>query len=128
MTQASNAIGQQGEHIAQMIYKRQGFRIEAVNWRAGRLGEIDLIVVHPQRRILAFVEVKTRKNAHCGHPFEAVGLRKQRQIQLLAEAYLATHPQAPNIQLRFDVVGVAYPGQGCPAEISHLESAFEANF
>lgn len=128
MTQASHAIGQQGEHIAQMIYRRQGFSIEALNWRAGRLGEIDIIAFHPQSRILAFVEVKTRKNPQHGHPFEAVGPRKQKQIQRLAEAYLASHPQLHDVQMRFDVVGVSYPGQGQPAEISHLEDAFSAQF
>jgi putative endonuclease len=124
MTQASNAIGYQGEKTAQMIYTRLGFRIEALNWRAGRLGEIDVIAYQPQTRLLAFVEVKTRKNTQYGHPFEAVDLRKQAQLRRLAEAYLASHPQPAHVQMRFDVVGIYYPGQGRAAEISHLENAF----
>ena len=124
MTRASTITGQKGEHIAQLHYRRQGFRIEALNWRAGRVGEIDLIVYHPQQRLLAFVEVKARRSAEQGHPFEAVGFRKQRQLRLLAEAYLASHPQAPDVTMRFDVVGIYYPGNGLPAEVSSLENAF----
>jgi putative endonuclease len=124
MTQASNATGQRGELIAQRIYQRQGFRIEALNWRAGRAGEIDVIAFHPQRRLLAFVEVKTRKGSDYGHPFEAVGPGKQGRLRRLAEAYLANHPKAEDVEMRFDVVGICYPGQGKPAEISWLENAF----
>ena len=124
MTIASRATGQKGEQLAQNIYLRQGFRIEALNWRAGRSGEIDVIAFHPAKRILAFVEVKTRRSADYGHPFEAVGPRKQGQLHRLAEAYLASRPLADDVQLRFDVVGIYYPGQGKPAEISHLENAF----
>lgn len=124
MTQASNVTGLKGEQMAQKIYTRQGFRIEALNWRAGRLGEIDVIAYQPQMRLLAFIEVKTRKTADYGHPYEAVGSRKQSQLRMLAEAYLASHPQLAEVQMRFDVVGIYYPGQGRPAEISHLENAF----
>ncbi len=124
MTLTSNQTGLRGEQIAQRIYMAQGFRIEALNWRAGRSGEIDVIAYHPVQRLLVFVEVKTRKSAEYGHPFEAVGVAKQAQVRRLAEAYLAQHPPESTVQIRFDVVGVAYPGQGRPAVVSHLENAF----
>ena len=124
MTQASNQTGLKGEQIAQKIYTAQGFCIEALNWRAGRSGEIDVIASHAQQRLLVFVEVKTRKSADYGHPFEAVGAGKQAQVRRLAEAYLAQYPPGHEVQIRFDVVGIFYPGKGRPAEVSHLENAF----
>jgi len=124
MTQASHATGQKGELIAQSLYRRQGFEIKALNWRVGRVGEIDLIAFHPQSQVLAFIEVKTRKNQNYGHPLEAIGPTKQAQLARLAEAYLSEYPPGPKVQVRFDVVGIYYPGQGRPAEVSHLENAF----
>lgn len=125
MTQKSRRTGQTGEELAKRILSMKGFRIEAVNWRMGVLGEIDLIAYHPQSTILAFVEVKTRRTAQYGAPQEAVNPRKQAQLAALAEAYLATHPQAEHVRMRFDVVGIFYPGQGKPAQIEHIEDAFQ---
>jgi len=124
MTQAFYTTGQKGEIIARKIYQSLGFRVEVVNWRFGRQGEIDLIAFHAGHNLLAFVEVKTRKSATCGHPFDAVGLGKQQQLRRLAEAYLMQHPPQTESQIRFDVVGIVYPGHGRPAEISHVENAF----
>jgi putative endonuclease len=124
MTNRSKETGQKGETIAQAILRRKGFRIEAVNWRSGKLGEIDLIAWHPQERLLAFVEVKTRKSGLFGSPAEAVNARKQAQIATLAEIWLAQHPPEADARIRFDVIGIYYPGQGKPAEITHIEDAF----
>lgn len=124
MTRQSRETGQQGERIAQAILRSKGFRIEAVNWRPGKLGEIDLIAWHPQERLLAFIEVKTRKGGLFGAPAEAVDERKQARLTMLAEAWLTQNPQQDDVQVRFDVISVHYPGQGRPADITHLENAF----
>lgn len=124
MTQASRRTGQTGEDLAKRVLSVKGFQIEAVNWRMGTLGEIDLIAYHPRQAILAFVEVKTRRTAQYGTPQETVDPRKQTQLAILAEAYLAAHPQPPHVQMRFDVIGIFYPGQGKPAQITHIEDAF----
>ncbi len=118
------SIGRQGEQIAGAILKRKGFRMEAANWRCGKLGEIDLIAYHPQEKLLAFVEVKTRRGQSHGIPLEAVDARKQAQLGALAEAFLAAHPHIQAEIFRFDVVGVYFPGGGRPAEVEHLENAF----
>ena len=124
MTKQSRATGQQGEKIAEAILKRKGFRIEAVNWRYSKLGEIDLIAYQEEDSLLAFVEVKTRKSGLYGCPAEAVDERKQAQLAALAEIYLAEHPELADGQIRFDVISVYYPGLGKAAEIEHLENAF----
>lgn len=124
MTRQSRETGQQGERIAQAVLRSKGFSIEAVNWRSGKLGEIDLIAWHPHDRLLAFVEVKTRKGGLFGTPAEAVDQRKQAQLSMLAEAWLTHHPQPDDVQIRFDVISIHYPGQGKPADITHIENAF----
>lgn len=117
--------GQIGERIAQHVLKTKGFRIEACNWRSGHVGEIDIIAYLPQEQVLAFVEVKSRKTAEYGSPLEAVSPAKQQRIVKLADAYLAEHPQQAQVIVRFDVISVFYPGGGKPAEIEHIENAFQ---
>lgn len=124
MTQASHRIGQQGEKIAQSILRQKGFQIESLNWRAGQLGEVDLIAYHPGEKLLAFVEVKTRRGDRFGSPDEAVHLGKQSRILALAEMYLSMHPQPADTSFRFDVVSILFPGGGKPADIAHIENAF----
>ena len=100
--------------------------MEAINWRAGRLGEIDIVAFHPQERLLVFVEVKTRRGTRHGTPVEAVTPRKQAQLVALTETYLSLRPEnltAPET-IRFDVISVSFPGGNRPAEIDHLENAF----
>lgn len=118
------SIGRQGEQIAGAVLKRKGFRIEAANWRYGKLGEIDLIAYHPREALLAFVEVKTRRSSRYGAPVEAVDTRKQAQLGALAEAFLASHPDIQADAFRFDVISVYFPGEGKPAEVEHIENAF----
>lgn len=124
MTKASRQTGYNGEMLAQRILARKGFRMEALNWRAGKLGEIDLVAYHPEQGLLVFVEVKARRSGQYGAPQEAVHPRKQAQIAAMAEAYLAQHPTGNQVQIRFDVIGILYPGGGKPIQIEHIEDAF----
>jgi putative endonuclease len=119
-------LGRHGEQIAGALLKSKGFTIEAVNWRAGRLGEIDLIAYHPLERMLVFVEVKTRRGNLYGEPVEAVTPRKQAQLLSLAEAFMGGQNRPELEHIRFDVVSICFPGQGRPADVTHLENAFSA--
>ncbi|WP_373531786.1 YraN family protein [Vampirovibrio sp.] len=127
MSQAGNQTGHRGEQIAQLFLRQKGFRIEALNWRWGKNGEIDLVVFHPEVKLLAFVEVKTRKSLAQGSPQEAVDQKKIHQILSLAEAYLSTHPVSADVSIRFDVIAIYFPGGAQPANITHIESAFTSN-
>ena len=111
-------IGRWGEQAAARFLEQKGYRVTGMNF-ACRFGEIDIIA--EDRRYLAFVEVKLRKNAAHGQAREFVTPAKQRRIILAAELYLAAHPTRK--QPRFDVVEV-YGAEGRIDSICHIEDAF----
>jgi putative endonuclease len=109
------SLGRAGEERAAAHYRAHGYVVLAQNWRAGRSGEIDLVVARDD--VLVICEVKTRSSERFGLPFEAVDWRKQRRLRTLAVAFLqAHHTHAGSI--RFDVASV----RGSTVEI--LEAAF----
>ena len=67
---AHNAeLGRRGEQLAVDHLEARGMAVLERNWRC-RLGEIDIVA--RDRGDLVFIEVKTRSNSDCGHPFEAI--------------------------------------------------------
>lgn len=90
------------EQRALRHYRLRCYRILGTNvWIGGY--EIDLVV--RRGRALAFVEVKSKGGDCYGHPFEMVTAEKQRRLRRAAEAWLAAHPEAEELEPRFDVVG-----------------------
>ena len=99
---STSETGMRGELVAYAYLKRRGYRIVAHRYRS-RSGEIDLIAWDGD--ILAFIEVKYRRNRLYGGPEEAVGLAKQRQICRAAADYrLGLRRKAA--AWRFDIVGI----------------------
>lgn len=119
MTQDRLSLGRQGEDAAARYLQEQGMKILARNLRTP-LGEIDLVASH--RRILAFIEVKTRRGTLFGSPAEAVGPRKQRQIVRAAKWYLNDNAHK-DLQPRFDVIAIVVSGN--ELQIEHIPGAFE---
>ncbi len=116
-------LGAWGEEQAAKTLEQAGFRIVGRNFRT-RFGEVDLIARKDD--ILAFVEVKLRKNEDYGSAREFVTVSKQRKIRMAAESYLSSRIWAQELQPRFDVIEVYAPhGTNGRAEITHLENAFE---
>ena len=102
MTEARRSLGAAGEQQAARWYEAHGYRVLDRNWRC-REGELDLVVA--RRRLLVFVEVKTRRTDRFGTPAEAVTPAKQRRLRVLASRYLAITGARP-AALRFDVVSI----------------------
>lgn len=114
--------GRWGEERAARYLRLRGWRIVEKNY-SSRFGEIDLIASH--RDILAFIEVKTRKNAAHGEAKEFVTAAKRQRILATASYYLAEHET--ELQPRFDVIEI-YAPDGADTRfprINHLENAFE---
>ena len=105
--------------VAKRFLEAVGYGTLAHRFRIGRL-EIDLVV--RKGPIVAFVEVKTRRNAVFGSPLEAVTWAKQLEIVKVAQGWMDRHG-SPTDEFRFDVVGVTVTSGG-RAKVQHVEDAF----
>lgn len=118
---AGENSGRWGEEQALRYLKLRGWRIEETNY-ACRMGEIDIIA----RRfsVLAFIEVKTRKDDRHGMAREYVTFAKQQRILATASMYLSEHDT--ELQPRFDVIEVYAPlgSETVRPRIIHIEDAF----
>ena len=111
--------GRRGESAAAEYLKKKKYRIIGMNYSC-RFGEIDLIAEN--REYVAFVEVKSRKNARFAEAREFVNEAKQRRIAATAALWLAQNQTKK--QPRFDVVEI-YGTDGEIRSINHIENAFE---
>jgi putative endonuclease len=114
-------LGADGERAAERCLRAHGYTIVERNYRCG-LGEVDLIALDGST--VVFVEVKTRRRPAAGSPFDAVDVRKQRQIVRTAEHYVVTR-RLDDRDVRFDVVGVWPEGGGFACEL--VRDAFDAS-
>lgn len=105
MTEGKNkrSFGGEGEKLAADYLMHNGYRLLDMNYRSGRMGEIDIVAA--QDEFICFIEVKTRTGSLFGRPCEAVGRRKQENLRRLAWAYLK-HKGLTGRNARFDIVEV----------------------
>lgn len=116
---AKQVLGKEGERIAEQYLKKKGYKVIQRNYRCP-VGELDLIVL--DRRVVVFVEVKTRSGTAYGSPLEAVEFRKQRKMIQAAQYFLSGN-RLHQRDARFDVVGISWPGR--EPVVEHIENAFE---
>lgn len=112
-------VGQQGEDLAVRHLRGKGYKIITRNYRTPQ-GEIDIVARH--KGVLVFAEVKTRSSTSYGHPKWALTPSKQRQISMVALAYLKQHNAMHN-PARFDVVTILSPQKQPKIEV--VTNAFE---
>ena len=113
--------GHWGEARAADFLRSKHYEIVTCNYHS-RFGEIDLIARN--RRYIAFVEVKARRDDVFAQAREFVTTRKQERIRASAEIWLENHPT--ELQPRFDVIEI-YAPEGMDTKrprIIHLEDAF----
>lgn len=116
---AKQVLGKEGERIAEQYLKKKGYKLIERNYRCHG-GELDLIVL--DRRVVVFVEVKTRTGQGFGSPFEAVEYHKQKRMIQAAQFFLM-EKKLHQRDARFDVVGVSWPDR--EPVVEHIENAFE---
>jgi len=114
-------FGKKGEELAAQYLKKRGYTIVERNYRCTN-GEVDLIAVH--RRVIVFVEVKTRRGEGYGLPVEAVEFHKKRKMIQAAEFFLH-EKKLHQRDARFDVVGISWPG--VEPVIEHIQNAFDVS-
>jgi putative endonuclease len=83
-------------------------------------GEVYLILL--DRRVVVFVEVKTRTDHRFGTPLEAVVLRKQKKMIQAAQFFLS-QKRLHEREARFDVVGISWSNEN--PVIEHIVNAFQ---
>ncbi len=113
-----------GEELACRSLAADGLEVVARNWRIadGDLrGELDVVALDHDARLVVVVEVKTRRGDGFGGALAAVTPRKQARIRRLAVAFLVG-ADLPYRQVRFDVVAVRLDQD--PPGIDHLVGAF----
>jgi putative endonuclease len=118
------SIGKIGEEAAARHLVNNGIEIIERNFRAGRLGEIDIIAV--DKEFLCFVEVKARTGSTFGCPSEAINNVKQQNLKRLALSYVKQKGLKER-QLRFDVAevfGDMVNGSFVPGRINIIKNAF----
>ena len=119
MRSFSSSLGDWGETVAAEHLQTGGWTIIERKFRAGHK-EIDLVARRGE--VVAFIEVKTRSSDQFGHPFDAVGPRKQGDIEKAAESWIVEHGEGI-LTYRFDVISI-HPGPNGIAAIEHLEDAW----
>ncbi len=108
--------GKWGEEVAVAYLAGQGYAILERNWRMGHL-EVD-IIAH-KGRVVAFVEVKTRRDFDVD-PVEAVDKRKRARMVTAADTFLRRNSLP--FEYRFDIVAIT----GTPEShiVEHTPDAF----
>jgi len=94
--------GIRGEDRATKFLQKKAYKIIEKNFRSP-FGEIDIIARDGDS--LVFIEVKKRNTPFFGSPFQAITDKKKQHIIRSAMYYLKNQ-KAPDVRMRFDVVGI----------------------
>lgn len=114
-------IGAYGEQLAARYLRSDKYNIIAANYRAGT-GEIDIIA--EKKKVICFIEVKTRKEGGMFDPAEAVDYHKQNNIKSAASAYMTRYQVKK--ETRFDIIEVLLSSDDVynVKSINHIKNAF----
>lgn len=112
-------LGKRGEEIARKYFEELGFELAAENYRFER-AETDLIVKDDSKKLLVFVEVKTRRNKRYGEPEESITEKKVQQLIKSAQGFVMMNPQYEEYEKRFDVASIIISAG--KEELKHLEN------
>lgn len=112
-----NEFGQISEDRAAAYLMARGYTIRERNWRFDRK-EVDIIA--QKNGVIAFVEVKARRNDRFGDALDAITDNKIRNLIHAANAYVRYYRL--DLSIRFDVVTVT--GEPGSQVVEHIEDAF----
>jgi len=114
--------GKIGEEQAAAALEKAGMTIIAKNFRAKRLGEVDIIALDGET--VVFVEVKSWAVFEQNDLQYSIDIKKQNKIIKTAKYFLFENRKYSNMAIRFDVVFINNnkTSEGC--QVTHLASAF----
>lgn len=108
-----------GEQIVAQYVENKKMEVINRNYRS-RYGEIDIIC--RDERIIAFVEVKLRKENSFMSGVDAVDKRKKNKI--IKTSYVYMQKNDINLQPRFDVAELTCDNNGRVKRINYISDAF----
>ena len=115
--------GKRGEDIAVAFLKEKGFTIIERNFRI-RGGEIDIIAIDASdksEKVLAFIEVKTRRSKEFGTPLEAITYWKLKSLIKTAQFYQLKNPHLPE-SMRLDAVAILLDEKNNPLSLELVKN------
>lgn len=101
-----------------MYFRERGYEPLHQNWRHGHC-ELDLVAT--KDAVIHFIEVKTRRSLHFGHPEESVNEKKMENLMKAAEAYLEKYPNWEQVQ--YDILSITMI-EGKPVEYFLIEDVY----
>ncbi len=107
-------FGDCGEDLACRYLEKQGYEILERNKHYSRFCEIDIIAKH--KKTIVFVEVKTRRTADFGSPFEAITKSKYENLVKGVQFYLSENKIK---DYRIDAIGITLKPE---MKIEHLKN------
>lgn len=115
--------GLAGERVAMAFLISCGWELEAHRFRFGH-HDLDLVV--RRDKLVAFVEVKTRRSAACGTALEGVSALKRHILSRVAMLWRLRYGR-PADEYRFDVVAVRDEGHG-RWSVEHVPDAWRLDW
>lgn len=115
-------LGSRSERAAARFLRQLGYRILAAN-QSDRRGELDLIAL--DRTTIVIVEVRSTSTTDPLLPAASVDHRKQRKLTEAAVRFLSRR-RLLGVNVRFDVIAIAWPDGQRESTIVHYPNAFEA--
>lgn len=119
MKNENKFIGNKGEDLAAIWLQQNQFNIVERNWRFKR-SEVDIIAY--KKKVLHFIEVKTRTSDKFGFPEESIDTKKMEALKRAAVAYIAENAQWTLIQ--FDVLSILIKQEPKAIEYFFIEDVF----
>ena len=115
----SRMKGTLGEQMAARYLREKGYLVCAANYSYGS-GEIDIIA--EKKKLMCFVEVKTRIQGGMYPPADAVDYKKQENIKSSAAAYMNSF--SLKNKMRYDIIEVILSDNNDLVSINHIKDAF----
>ncbi len=112
-------IGDLGETAVRKYIRRKHYRILETNF-VSKYGEIDIIARH--RKVLVFIEVKTRTSKMFGGAVGAVNFHKRHNIVLTSQVYMRNKGYTG--ERRYDIAEVYLDENMKVSEINYIENGF----
>ena len=120
-----NDVGKWGERYALDVLDREGYILVETDWRPPHgHRDLDIIAYTPDRRVMVFIEVKTRSRKHDIQPEDAVDRKKILNLQHAANQYIKLFNVKEEI--RFDIISII-GDENRVKSYEHIVDAFNPN-